>query len=177
MIRFQRFVAALFLVNLTVAPATADPQSDAEFIAAQTVTRTLFSAVLETQRPLIIPALENQFQSKGIKISNMDGFADIFMEEFIADFTEYMRRDAVNTYLDLFSEDELRALAGFYKSRAGQALIEKTPVLMQRGAKIGQTAGAQAGANAGPRVAQRLVSEGITIDNKTLTQRLIEALR
>lgn len=174
----RMFVFAMASFTFFAAPSWAGPQEDATYIVEQTVTKSMFEAALEAQRPLIIPAMENQLAKKGVVFSDITGFANIFMEEFIDEFTEFMQRDTVGLYLAQFSPEELSEIAAFYSSTAGQALLRETPKLMQNAARIGQLAGIEAGRNAGPRVAARLQEEGITVENdKSLTQRLIDALK
>lgn len=48
-----------------------------------------------------------------------------------------MRTGLVKIYTDLFTEEELDGIITFYKSPAGQAMLKKMPVLMQRGMQLG----------------------------------------
>lgn len=176
--RFTKTLCLAMLTSLVVSMAHAGPREDAEYIVSQTVTRTLFEAALAAQRPLIIPAMQQNLANKGIVFSDIEGFADIFMEEFIDEFTEIMQRDTVALQLEMFSADELRDIAAFYKTPSGQALIANTGPLMQAGAQMGQVAGMEAGQNANGRIAKRLEEEGITLQNDSgFTKRLIDTLR
>ncbi|MGO9241362.1 MAG: DUF2059 domain-containing protein [Bryobacteraceae bacterium] len=38
----------------------------------------------------------------------------------------------IKLYMDVFTEEEIDGMVGFYKSPAGKAMLEKTPQLMQR---------------------------------------------
>ena len=38
----------------------------------------------------------------------------------------------IQIYTEVFSEEEIDGIIGFYKSPAGKAMIEKSPLLMQR---------------------------------------------
>ncbi len=171
----------LFLViSLSVAPclAVADAQADAEYIAAQTLTKELFEGALAAQAPILHSAIENDLRKKGITLSNPERFFEILVEELIDEFTASMQRQTVPLYLDKFSPEELAAIARFYATDAGQALIQKTPELMIAGAELGRQAGMQAGQNVEERVAVRLEAEGIDLfDDPSLMQRLIDALR
>jgi hypothetical protein len=51
---------------------------------------------------------------------------------------ESVRPDYVRIYVETFSEEQLDAMITFYKSSAGQAMVAKMPVLMAKGAEIGQ---------------------------------------
>ena len=158
-------------------PALADTQEDVDYIVSQTVTRAMFEGALSAQRPLIIGALENQFRADGIVISDSEAFFDIFIDEWIDEFTASMQRQTGQIYFDLFSEKEIADIAGFYRTDSGQALIEQTPALMQAGAQLGQIAGQQAARSTNEAVANRLEQEGITIGDKSLTQKILDALR
>ncbi len=57
-------------------------------------------------------------------------------------------------YSDTFSTDELSGIAGFYKSPAGQASINKMPSLIQKCSQIGQ----QQMAGAGPEI-QKMMTD------------------
>lgn len=44
----------------------------------------------------------------------------------------------VQVYADTYTEEEIDGILGFYKSPAGQAMLRKMPVLMQRSMALGQ---------------------------------------
>ena len=110
-------------------------------------------------------------------ISDSEAIFDIFIDEWIDEFTASMQRQTGQIYFDLFSEKEIADIAGFYRTDSGQALIEQTPALMQAGAQLGQVAGQQAARSTNEAVANRLEREGITIGDKSLTQKILDALR
>ena len=136
MIRISLLASFIF-----VSPAFADPQEDADFIVSRTITRTMFEGTLEVQRHLILSALQNDLSEKGIVLSSPERFLDIFMEEFIEEFTLSMQAQTGDIFLNRFSPSELNAIADFYRTPAGQALINASPDLMKAGAKLGQKAG------------------------------------
>jgi hypothetical protein len=43
-----------------------------------------------------------------------------------------MKEDLATIYMETYTEDEIRAISGFYKSEAGQKFLEKMPQLTQR---------------------------------------------
>jgi hypothetical protein len=51
---------------------------------------------------------------------------------------EKMKDDYVDIYVRTYTEDEIRAIADFYKTPAGQAFIEKMPKLMQEAMALSQ---------------------------------------
>ena len=93
--RILKTVCLAAVLSVSFSIAHAGPREDAEYIVSQTVTKSLFEAALQAQRPLIIPAMQQGLANKGIVFSDIEGFADIFMEEFIDEFTELMQRDTV----------------------------------------------------------------------------------
>ena len=46
--------------------------------------------------------------------------------------------DYINLYMDMFTEDEIKQLIGFYETDLGQKLVDKMPELFARGMEIGQ---------------------------------------
>lgn len=43
-----------------------------------------------------------------------------------------MESDLIKVYSDVYSEEELKGIVDFYKSPAGQSMIKKTPILMDK---------------------------------------------
>lgn len=172
-----RAVLAATLLTLAL-PAGADPQADADYIVEQTMTREIFEGAIAAQRPLIVGALENDLRSQGITLSDKERFFDLFLEEFIEEFTASMRSQSAVIYLDAFTPEDLAAIAEFYRTPAGQALLAETPALMMKGAEMGAEAGGQAGLNAAPRLAERLEREGITVTtDPAAMDKLLDTLR
>ena len=51
---------------------------------------------------------------------------------------ESIKPEMVRLYQDVFTQEEVDALVAFYNTPAGQAMIDKMPVLMQRSMALGQ---------------------------------------
>ncbi len=171
----KRFALCIFLILFNTTLSLANPKEDANYIVEQTVTRTLFEASIQTLRPVLISAIENDFRENEIILEKPNKFFDIFVDEFIEEFTDIMRKETGKIYLDLFTEKELADIATFYRTDTGQKLIQKTPALMMAASQLGQFAGKKAGINAKSRVAKRLVDKGIIFnEDKGFTQRLID---
>lgn len=49
-----------------------------------------------------------------------------------------MKKDYIDVYVKTYSEEELRAIAEFYKSSSGKTFIEKMPKLMKESMEISQ---------------------------------------
>lgn len=169
----------LALCTLAIgSPAIADPQADADYIVSQTVTREIFEGAFAALGPVITSAVQNDLRAQGISLPDPDRFMELFLSEFIDEFTEIMQAESAALYLDLFTEEELAGIAAFYATDAGQAFVAATPELMQQSAVLGESAGMRAGVSAGPRLADRIENEGlVVVDDPSLTQRILDALR
>ena len=172
----KSFCLALALLLPVVAQA--DPQTDADYIVSQQVTKEMFEGALSAQRPILVSAITNDLSQQGINLPDPDRFFDIFVEEFIDEFTESMQSQSAALYMDAYTADELSGIAAFLKTDAGQAMTRKAPQLMMAGAQLGERAGMQAGQNASARVAARLEAEGLDLfEDPSLMQQLLDALR
>lgn len=172
----KNFLLASSIFCALSVPAIADVQQHVDYIVSETVTKELFEGAILAQRPVIISAMENELRKKGIQTEDLNAFFDVFIEEFIGEFTDSMRSQTGEIYHSLFSDDELAGIAQFYKTPAGQAMIENTPALMQGGAALGQRAGYEAGVKVKDRVKKRLEEEDIEFSSPNLAQRILDAL-
>lgn len=175
MLKLRNIAASIVFSTLITGSAMAGVNEDLEFIVTETVTAELFEAALQSQRQLILSAMNNDLQEKGIRVSDLDSFMDIIMEEFVASFTEEMQKRTKDIYLDLFTKSEIQGIAAFYQTAPGQALIQKTPALMTRGADMGREVGRTSVSKLMPRVAHRMEEEGIIIDSPSVTDKLLNA--
>ena len=142
------------------------------------MTETMFRGALTARRPLIVAALQTNYRKLGIKLNDPERFFDLFMEAFVAEFAEAMRRETVPLYLKTLSPEDLAALATFYRTDAGQHLIAATPAIFQESAQIGNRVGAVAGARAGFRLADQLRDENLLqAEDGSTVQKLIEMLK
>jgi len=170
--------AFIFAFSCLSSQTHADAQADADYIVSQTVTREMFEVALNVQRPLIIGALQNSLQAKGIRLPDPDKFFDLFMSEFLEEFTRSMREQSSAIYLNNFSEKQLQDIADFLRTDTGQAFVSANPKLMLEGARMGQTAGQAASLNAAKRLADRIEAEDLfVVDDPSLLSRLLDALR
>lgn len=171
--------ALAILIALTPLPSFADAQADATYIVEQTVNRAIFEGALTALRPVILSAVENDLRQSGIVISDIGGYMDITMDEFMEGYVAIMQEKSVPHFLNTFSPDDLANIAAFYATPAGQSLISQTPALMQFGATAGASAGQEAFLEARGRVRQRLIDEAIDVTNgdKSMMQKLLDALK
>jgi len=66
-----------------------------------------------------------------------------YQSEMKAFFAKYMswaslKNDMVNLYMAEFTEPELKELAAFYQTPVGKKTVQRMPVLMTKGAELGQ---------------------------------------
>jgi hypothetical protein len=60
----------------------------------------------------------------------------IFFNKYMS--WESLKEDYIKIYQEEFTEDEIRDLIDFYKTNTGKKTLVRLPVLMQKGAQIGQ---------------------------------------
>ncbi|AVX03825.1 hypothetical protein MXMO3_01294 [Maritalea myrionectae] len=176
----MKIATAVLAITLSffVSPVLADPQADAKYIISQTMTRSMFEGAIAAQRPLILGAIQNDLNGKNIKLTDPNKFLDLFMEEFLGEFTDAMQEQGAALYLENFSDKELADLAAFFKTDSGKAYLQASPKLMLEGARMGQLAGQKAGLNAGKRLAKRIESENlIVVDDPSNLSELLEAIK
>lgn len=92
-------------------------------------------------------------------------------------YLEELKAQTAALQREVFTADELAGIAAFYATPAGEALILKTPSLMQRSQQIGEQLGALALREAGFRLAQRIEDEGISFtEDPAMMNRLRDLL-
>jgi hypothetical protein len=134
----KAFKTLLLLLVLTSTTAFAAPASDGTIKELLTVTRA--SKLLDGMRNHFDSLMSNEIQQalQGKKpsaqeqqaITNMKNrMVAVMQDELTWDKLEplYLR-----LYKETFSEEELAGMLDFYKTPAGQAVIEKLPALMQK---------------------------------------------
>ena len=173
------YVCACVLAMMCLgSSADADPKADADYIASQVATQAIFEGAISAQKPLITSAIQNNLRVQGITLTDPDAFFDLFMEEFLGEFTQSMQAQTASIYLNSFSDEDLANIAAFFKTDSGQAYLLAVPGLMMEGARMGTAAGQIAGANAGKRLAARIQAEGlVVVEDPSLLSRLLEALK
>jgi hypothetical protein len=160
----MRILLTPFIVfYLFTTPLAADPNEDAKYIVSQTVSEEIFAGALKAMTPLIANSLIGQLQQRNITVNDAEALTKIIGEEFLVGFTQGMQKEAIPFYLKNFTPEQLADLTTFYKTETGQALIHKTPELMQFGTDAGQKVGRIATQNVMPRIEQRLKDEGVII--------------
>ena len=131
-----RLFAAACLA-LASATALAAPPSDAE------IDRLLKASRAQSMLGAILPQMEEMQRQQFAQITagkELDAKQRAEVERIQARTSEIVRKTLaweemhpvyVQVYKQTFSSDDVKAMAKFYESRAGQNLLDKTPLLMQ----------------------------------------------
>jgi hypothetical protein len=122
--------------------AAGQDMTEREELALEVIELTNADAVTEQigaqMRAMMLRQTESMIQCDAMRPAVEDA-----VERMTEIFTETMnsvdfRAQMVVNYADTFTEDELRAIAAFYRSDAGRRLVEATPELMRRTMTLGQ---------------------------------------
>jgi hypothetical protein len=135
----------VFSANVAAAQTTS-PESLAaakELIETMHVSdqiRAILPALVKTLKPAIV-------QGRSDVDKQYDVIAPIVIDSFQARVSEMLEATAI-IYARNFSTEDLLALIAFYKTPAGQRLLQKAPLVAQEtiaaGAKFGQSVGGEA---------------------------------
>jgi uncharacterized protein len=103
-----------------------------------------FPAIREMMiNSLVPPMIQGQFRDDPMKAQRV--IAKI-SEVFARDFTwDNLKKDYIDLYAQMFTEDELKALTEFFKTSAGIKYVEKSPELARKSMEIGQRKGMELG--------------------------------
>ncbi|HEU0013297.1 MAG TPA: DUF2059 domain-containing protein [Longimicrobium sp.] len=129
-------LAAAALLLAAAAPAAAQPELPADEVAAARdvleamSTRTMFPRVLDG-----LMSLQEADEELPPRVRKM--IRD-FMEEH---FTwEKLEPEFIRMYVDIYTLDELRGLAAFYRTPLGRRVVETMPELSRRSQQVGMDA-------------------------------------
>ena len=131
----RKWRVILFVLAMVVA-APGFAQTD----SSHTEAATELLGVLDIDRALqqgIDMAMTAQIKQN----PTLTSYEDV-MRKFLGKYMslQYLRNDLTRIYAEEFTEPELRALTAFYRTDVGQKSIAKLPILMKRGAELGQSA-------------------------------------
>ncbi|MFT4621086.1 MAG: hypothetical protein ACI9KS_002220 [Sulfitobacter sp.] len=173
----RKTLLALATLPFLTLPVFADAETDSNFIAERTVTAEALRATMEVLGPILAQAIEFQLSQNQIELSDPEGFISLIGQEFEGVYLEELKAQTAALQREVFTADELAGIAAFYATPAGEALILKTPSLMQRSQQIGEQLGALALREAGFRLAQRIEDEGISFtEDPAMMNRLRDLL-
>jgi uncharacterized protein len=169
MIRAYLTLAALLAaLTLIVPPAAAQQPSPAQdpariaaakelFIASGQVTQ--FDTVINTMTIGLAGVFKKQHPSHAQEIDNV---MKAMAEKFIARKSEVIDQVAP-LYAERFTAEELRDIAGFYKTPVGRKLVAEQPEIMQQSMTIGMQWGRRIGQEVDKEFRRELKSRGVPI--------------
>jgi uncharacterized protein len=136
-------VGSVLLLSIGVAPAqTPSPEAMAaarDLVATLKITdqyKALLPVILLGLKPAIVqdrPEIERDYNAM------LPTIADTYTPYYNA-----MVDSIATVYANTFSLDELRQIEAFYRQPVGQKFLEKSQVILQQSAQIGQEAGRKA---------------------------------
>jgi hypothetical protein len=156
---------ALVALGLTPIRAADAPPADPHMAAAlDLLAATNAKVTMMTMVDAITPVVLGQIrqQHKELTDAVLQRFQAAFREEITSNLDDLMRLTAT-IYEQHFSEEELHALAEFYRSDIGKKYIEAIPQIAKESVAVGGAWGREAGARAAQRAAERLKQEGINL--------------
>jgi hypothetical protein len=156
--------AATLQVLLAMDVARAQAPSPEALAAARELVETVH---LTEQYKAVLPGL-----FKAIKPSIVQGRAEVdkqydalvpVMEEAFKARVSEMIDAAAIVYAKNFSADDLQALSAFYKTPAGQRLLQKTPAVAQELTTVGTKFGQSVGRDVEQRMIDELRKKGVNL--------------
>ncbi len=133
----QRPCVVMALLVACAAYANDAPPSDASILELGTLSHSqeLFNGVKAQTDAMMAASLKEASQGQAITPERQE-ILDRMRTKMMAAFDEFYNADAlqrmlVRVYQATYTQDEVDGLIAFYKTPAGQALVNKGPLLMQ----------------------------------------------
>ncbi|WP_432450085.1 DUF2059 domain-containing protein [Aliiroseovarius marinus] len=132
---FTRSAGAAFALTalLMSSPALADSEAERQAAAKTYIEATLedldMASVVENMwKPVV-----DQFRAQGTEVTEakIEALRTLYADRFTEPMYEVMRAQA-SVMADVYTLDEINALAAFYQTEHGKAAITKMPKLMER---------------------------------------------
>jgi len=136
---------ACALSFLAVAPVHAAPASreSVEQLLSVIDMQKTYDATFDAMRKSVEQAFTNTPQLKSLTPEQRKGFDtgmsrmyDLMHQEL--DWNK-LKPEFEQMYMDTFTQEEVDGLLAFYRSPAGKAMVEKTPLLMSKSMQISQS--------------------------------------
>ena len=131
--RASRIAVVMLLLGTGAASAQQPPASTSHERAAAELVDVVR---LEQVTTASITTMTDAMISQNPMLAQLRDVFINFFKEFVR--WEELRPEYVRMYREAYSEAELNELIAFYRTPVGQKTVELMPVLMQRGAQIGQ---------------------------------------
>ena len=148
--------------NLAVAQGTAAPNAETMTAAHELVVAmrfdTQFKAILPTilqaMRPALVQGRPKQYEEA------FDATVPVLLEVFGSRAGELTDQVAA-VYGQTFTVDEMRQITAFYRTPAGQKVLEKMPAVFQQTSAIGQSFGRKLQDEIREKIADELRKRGL----------------
>lgn len=98
----------------------------------------------------------------GVSEDKFKLFTEAFSEELENSIDDLLKMQA-KVYAEHFSENELRALAAFYRSDLGKKYISEIPLILKETVPLGVAWGQEVGPKAAERAMERLKKKGVEL--------------
>ena len=155
---------SFLVLGLVGTSVEAGPEEDAAEIARLLVGQDRFDRILEENDENLRQLLSRGLVQRGVAASNFNAFYAIYAEEFSKAWTGLARDSTARYLLEELDPENLAAIAAFYQTADGAALLRVVPGLSSRVAKIAQNGSREAEARAFPRVLDRATAMGLSLD-------------
>ena len=108
--------------------------ADADAVLTKMKFEEMFGKIFEQQKKSMAPTMKKMMGNmKGVDAAEAEAFQKKVMDTMYDGMkAEEMRGDVARIYSEVFTKGELQGLADFYSTSAGQAMIDKQPVVQQK---------------------------------------------
>lgn len=128
-------MTAVLAVGLIAPGAFADVESHRQ-AAVKLLEVTHTQKMLDQMLKSVEQMMDSQLNAVKADVANKEAIADARAElmEWMPEFFEWdqMKLLYVDIYTEVFTEEELNDISGFYESELGKKMIERMPMLMQK---------------------------------------------
>lgn len=121
------FAVTLVLSSFTLTAAEPERKAAAELLEASRFDKTMESSVDAAVQ--MVKQMHPGLGDKEVPLRK-------FYEKHLG--AKSLRDDVIVMYADIFTEQELKDIAAFYRTKTGQKALEKLPEVMQRTMQIAQ---------------------------------------
>ena len=129
--QLKQFLTVISLLIFGAAsPVVANPAEDAAYIVEQHLVFINYEEKVALMSQDIVTTMQTGFDNFGAEIIDPDKFLDVLLGDFFSEFMVKVQADTVVVFQETLSPEELAALAGFYRSDEGQALLVQGDALL-----------------------------------------------
>jgi len=173
-------IAALVAVSSPLAQQRDTDVNSADLarqVADVAIRDELLSVMLESQWPMFEAFISQSFNRFRLSSDARDRFLEHFREEFVRNIGETMRNEVSHVYSEVFTQSELRGMLAFYRTPAGQAVLDKGPQVGRLTAQRMSRVGEEIGRRAGQRAYEEVIENGEDLFDDPELQKFIEQQR